>query len=311
MTAPVRVVMTCRYPPTQSGGVESVVRELTSVLPDLRPDWQIEVCTAFSRRSGLAKIPLLGDLVAASRIGRELAHLDWDVAVVHGAEYVWAARLAARARRLPVIAVWHGLRSEELRRYVGIGFPRQFAGRAFQPAARLLEDLAAHAPFHVSVNPDVGRRLGDRYGNLVIVVAPNGVRSHSGDTPEPTQPRRRDRRLELCWIASGSPYGKGLDVCSRASRRTGRWADCGRSASTSAFSVETQRCPVLGSLGRSSHARSSSSSPPIFGWPPLPVTVRGVPSHATRGARRGNAGHLRTRGLRMACRRRGHPRRRA
>src|SRR6201996_8043959 len=88
LTGPKSVVMTTRYPLDHPGGVESVARALAGCLGQHQDSWQVRHCSAFSGRAGAAKLPLLGDLLAAGRLAARVTGKG-DVLLVHGAEYAW------------------------------------------------------------------------------------------------------------------------------------------------------------------------------------------------------------------------------
>src|ERR1700733_8188163 len=157
---PRSVVMTTRYPLDHPGGVESVARALTDCLGRSEEGWKVSHVAAYSGRVGAARIPLLGDLVAAGRLAARVIRKG-DVLLVHGAEYAWGALAVGRLTRRPVVAVWHGVRAGEAlppaRNRIG-----QAARRFFLRSESLLQRAALLADATVVVSPVVAKDLRSR-----------------------------------------------------------------------------------------------------------------------------------------------------
>lgn len=210
--APVRVVMTTRYPLSHPGGVESVARALMHRIAG-EDGWTASHVAAYSGRAGTARVPLLGDLIAAGRLAVRVIGKG-DVLLVHGAEYAWGPLAVGRLTGRPVVAVWHGVRAAEAippaRRRTG-----RAARRIFAWAESALQRAALRADATVAVSPSVAMEVRSRYGfRGGLRVIPNGV---STRTPRPAAPRRDDRRdparpaLRAIWVGT-TAYKKGLDI---------------------------------------------------------------------------------------------------
>src|SRR5579884_3777877 len=96
-----RIAIACRNNPNSPGGIEAVVRELVPRIAALNPQWDVRAAWGFERQEGVARIPLLGDLLAAMRIAWRTR--DADLVLVNGAEYAWPLL----PRRSSAIVVWH------------------------------------------------------------------------------------------------------------------------------------------------------------------------------------------------------------
>jgi glycosyltransferase involved in cell wall biosynthesis len=214
------VVMTTRYPLDHPGGVESVARALVDRLGGSDERWQVSHIAAYSRRAGAARIPLLGDLVAAGCLAAKIIGTG-DVILVHGAEYAWAPLTVGRLTRRPVVAVWHGVRAGEAvppaRRPIG-----KAARRFFLWIESRLERAALRADATVTVSPAVALELQSRYGvKGEPKVIPNGVARRTtprtGDRCEEARnPAAPDNSpLRVIWVGTCA-YKKGLDLAIEA-----------------------------------------------------------------------------------------------
>lgn len=219
--------MAVRRPPTGPGGVEKVVRELVEDIAIARPEWQLRVVVAFARRTLPSRVPLLGDLIAAIRIG-VAPRGPWDVFVVHGAEYAWVPILLGKLQRRPVLVVWHGLRWREAQGFVSRSRVTARCQQAFFLTERWLQGLALRSDATVTVSPSVAEDIRSVYGfSGAIRVIPNGVRSPMrGAVQTSRRPIciRDNSTLPVLWVgAQRQPYGKGLDValeaCAEARQR--------------------------------------------------------------------------------------------
>ncbi len=216
------VVMTTRYPLDHPGGVESVARALAGCLGGSDERWRVSHIAAYSRRAGAARIPLLGDLVAAGCLAARIIGKG-DVILIHGAEYVWAPLTVGRLTGRPVVAVWHGVRASEAippaRHPVG-----KAARRFFLWIESLLERAALRADATVTVSPAVALELQSRYGvKGELKVIPNGVARRTpprrGNLIEETQNfgAPNGSPLRVIWVGTCA-YKKGLDLAMQACR---------------------------------------------------------------------------------------------
>lgn len=218
------VVMCTRYPLDHPGGVERVGRALSELIGAGQSGWLLVHTAAYSGRRGAARVPLLGDIVAAIRFAARIAMVQPDAVIVHGAEYAWGPLVVAKLRRRPMLVVWHGMRSLEV-------FPPprhaldRLGYRLFIRASQVLERVALGACTTVAVSPflaeDIRRRFG--FKNAVHVI-PNGVEpgpnlalgSQHAEVPASSGHDRGDaireeQALRVIWIGT-TPYKKGLDV---------------------------------------------------------------------------------------------------
>jgi glycosyltransferase involved in cell wall biosynthesis len=218
MTRTRRVVMTTRYPLHHPGGVESVARALVDCLGRSSDGWRLSHVAAYSGRTGAARIPLIGDLVAAIRLASRLFGRG-DILIVHGAEYAWAPLMVARLTRTPVVAVWHGVRASET---IEPRFGR--AGKAAKGLYLWSQDLllwlALRADATVAVSPTVATDLKSRYGfRGEVAVIPNGVAlkaGRPGDEGRSAVAAGGDA-LRVIWVGTCA-YKKGLDLALAACR---------------------------------------------------------------------------------------------
>lgn len=200
-----RILLTSRYPAASAGGVEAVVGALLPRLQS-RESWRVRAVSAFRRRRGLARVPLLGDIAASIRLAAVVLRRGDDVMVINGFEYALAPLMVARLRGVRVLVVWHGLRSVEVRALRPGGWLRQRAIARFAAAQSLLERVALKAAAHIAVSPTVAGQIAAKYGGgAVVTVAANGVA-----VPDSASPRAPDWPAAL-WVG-GTTYNKGLDV---------------------------------------------------------------------------------------------------
>lgn len=210
------VVLSTRCPPEGSGGVEGVVREVSAGLESLRPGWEVRVVTAFRATSRVARMPLVGDVVAGGRIFREALRGRWDVFLVNGAEYAWGPLLVGTLRRQPVVVVWHGVRWREAQAYAPAGTANALLHRIFFSLERGIQGLALRAQATVAVSPTVADELRSVYGFAGgVSVIPNGVTSPAPliGRSSPGRPPAGGGALRVLVVdAQKHPFGKGLDV---------------------------------------------------------------------------------------------------
>jgi glycosyltransferase involved in cell wall biosynthesis len=206
-------MMTTRYPLDHPGGVESVARALMDCLDQNEEGWKVSHVAAYSGRTGAARIPLVGDLVAAVRLAAR-AIGQGDVLLVHGAEYAWAPLVIGRLTRRPVVVVWHGVRGSE-----AIPPSKSRIGKAakgfFLWGQGLLQGVGLRADATVTVSPTVAVELQSRYGfRGEITVIPNGVAVKTGQLPRDearASVSSNDDPLRVVWVGT-SAYKKGLDL---------------------------------------------------------------------------------------------------
>jgi glycosyltransferase involved in cell wall biosynthesis len=210
---PRSVVMTTRYPLDHPGGVETVARALMDCLGGSGERWTVSHVAAYAARTGAARIPLLGDLIAAGRLAARVIRTG-DVLLVHGAEYAWGALLVGRLTGRPVVAVWHGVRACEAlppgKNRVG-----KAARQVFLRSEGLLQAAALCADATVAVSPVVARDLQSRYGiRRQLAVIPNGVAP-----PAPGAVRSlasaQALPLRVLWVGT-SVYNKRLGLALEA-----------------------------------------------------------------------------------------------
>lgn len=224
-TARLRVLMGVRCPPEGPGGVERVVSELTTELAVLRPTWEVQAVAGLPYPTRARRIPLVGDLVAAARMGRTAISVPYDVFIVHGAEYAWAPLAVNWFRRRPVVVVWHGVRSQEAQGYRAASRSVAVLQQMFFAIERCLQGLALSADAIVVVGPMVAEQIRNDYGyGGTVAIIPNGVRLKTNNgwrsRPGTDRPLSDGACLRVLWVGTGSqPYGtKGLDVAMEACR---------------------------------------------------------------------------------------------
>lgn len=206
-----------------------MVHALTQRLGAGSQGWRAVHVAAYRARVGPARVPLLGDLVAAIRLAARTA-TGADAVIVHGAEYAWGPLAIGKLTKRPTVVVWHGVRGWE-------ALPParnrlELAGqRLFYWTGDLLQQIALRADATVVVGPGVAQEVRARFafrGELHIV--PNGVepgiddevdgRSYQPTTPVAGEVGRREgggAPLRVIWIGT-APYKKGLDLALAACR---------------------------------------------------------------------------------------------
>jgi glycosyltransferase involved in cell wall biosynthesis len=206
------VVMTTRYPLDHPGGVERVARALVDCVGRSENDWKVSHVAAYPGRVGAARIPFVGDLVAAVRLATRVFGKG-DVLLIHGAEYAWAALVVGRITGRPVVAVWHGVRASE-----SLPLAKRRLGKAaqgwFLRGQALLQGVALRADATVAVSPTVAMDLRSRYGfRGEITAIPNGVAARTGRPREEARGSASsiDDPLRVIWVGT-SGYRKGLDL---------------------------------------------------------------------------------------------------
>lgn len=215
------VVMTTRYPLDYPGGVERVAKALVNCFGKDDHGWRVVHIHAFEGQSVVARVPLVGDIVAAMRLARRTPR-NAEVVVVHGAEYAWPVLLArCRSRRL-VVVVWHGVRGLET-----LPPARHIVDRIGLGLFRLISDVlqraALSADATIAVSPSVSTEIRDHFGFTgAVQVVPNGIAQRASATrsiPTEELAAAEARVLRVIWVGT-SPYKKGLDLavagCERA-----------------------------------------------------------------------------------------------
>ncbi len=215
------VLVLSRFRPDLPGGVETVAREQVTQLRagawDAQPAW------AYDRGVLIARVPILGDLVAALRFARLVAVRQPAVVLVNGAEYAWALlRRRARSQR-QVVVVWHGVRSHQLEQYVRTGVLPALLAYPLGRANRLLEWSARTADHHVAITPAIAADITATFHlpPASVEVIPNGA-SQAARQLQPVAPRPWTYRL--VWVGAEGGWRPGqkkgldlaLDACLRA-----------------------------------------------------------------------------------------------
>jgi glycosyltransferase involved in cell wall biosynthesis len=199
------VAFACRNNPASSGGVEAVVRELIPRLAQTHPQWDVRAVWSFERQAGIARIPLLGDLVAAIRIAWRARAAD--IIVVNGAEYAWPLR----ARRRSTIVVWHGTRAAEVPALVS---RMSLAVRVYWRVEKLLQRAALLCGQQVAVAPSVVGEIRRTYAfDGPIDVIPNGGGEEASAADRPM----KLPEFRVLWIGVQA-HKKGWDVALAACR---------------------------------------------------------------------------------------------
>lgn len=204
MNAPT-VAIACRNNPNSPGGIEAVVRELVKRLRVAYPQWNIRAAWAFERQTGLARIPLIGDLIAGLRIAWRTR--DADVVAVNGAEYAWPLL----ARRRSTIVVWHGTRAAEV---PNLTARMSFSVRVYWRLEKLLQSAALLCARQVAVSPTVVQEVRSAYGYAgAFDVIVNG----GGERARAERSRAETTEFRVLWIGVQA-YKKGWDVALQACR---------------------------------------------------------------------------------------------
>jgi len=214
---PLTIVMATRRDPTEIGGVERVVVGVVRELARVRPEWRVDIVSAFKAGSRIEGMDGFSDVLAAFRLGRKLRGSTADVVFVHCPEVLWGIRwLRRRQGAPPLIAVWHGVGP----------LPRLRLRRPGHPLARALarlrtmgERYALVADAHVAVHQQVEDCLRSLYG----LRAPVSIIDNSLDVtiqdhlarPARNLVRTAVTGLNALWVGQ-TGYRKGLDVAMAA-----------------------------------------------------------------------------------------------
>ena len=199
------IVIACRNNPDSPGGIEAVVRELLPRLQEKNPQWNVRAVWAFEGQAGLARVPLIGDLLAAVRIAWRAR--DARLVMIHGAEYAWPFL----RRRQSTIVVWHGTRAAEVPNLV----PRMsFPVRVYWQIEKLLQRAALACAKHVAVAPTVVNEIRTAYGyrGEVSVIVNGG-----GENACPDRMHASTHEFRVLWVGVQS-YKKGWDIALEACR---------------------------------------------------------------------------------------------
>lgn len=180
--------------------------------------WRATHVAAYPGRVGSARVPLLGDLVAAARLIFLTTARRADVILVHGAEYAWGPLLVARVTRRPLVVVWHGVRAFEAVA-PATGPVDRLAQRLFFWGSDRLQRIALRADATIVVSPIAATEVRSHFGfEGQLEVIPNGVERRSGTaTAEVPGPEVEvdfgpaGQGLRVIWIGT-APYKKGLDI---------------------------------------------------------------------------------------------------
>jgi hypothetical protein len=84
--------MATRRAPTEIGGVERVVAGVVRELARVRPEWRVDVVSAFKAGSRIEGMDGFSDILAAFRLGWKLRGSTADVIFVHCPECLWGIR---------------------------------------------------------------------------------------------------------------------------------------------------------------------------------------------------------------------------
>ncbi|HEY6538907.1 MAG TPA: glycosyltransferase, partial [Candidatus Dormibacteraeota bacterium] len=235
------VAMASRYPVGSVGGVERVATALAARLDGHDGAWLAAPVSAFAGPRGLARLPFIGDLVAALVLALRTVRLG-DVLVVHGAEYAWAPLAVGRLTRRPTVVVWHGVRALEALPPSKIVVVR-LAHSLFGWASGRLQGVALSAGSTVAVSPTVALEIRREFSFAGrIDVIPNGVslpdeqvRAASlGARVKGHGAQPKSRQLRAVWIGT-SAYRKGLDIALAAVARA---RSCGLDVSLTVIGLE-------------------------------------------------------------------------
>jgi glycosyltransferase involved in cell wall biosynthesis len=218
VASPATVVMTTRYPLDHPGGVERVAHALIGRLAaEAGGGWRATHVAAYPGRVGSARVPLLGDLVAAARLTFLTARRA-DVILVHGAEYAWGPLLVARVTHRPIVVVWHGVRAFEAVP-PATGPLDRLAQRLFFWGSDRLQRMALRADAAIVVSPIAAAEVRSHFGfEGQLQVIPNGVDRRNGAVTVEISPPNGGVNgaavaagLRVIWIGT-APYKKGLDL---------------------------------------------------------------------------------------------------
>ena len=214
---PLTIVMATRRDPTEIGGVERVVVGVVRELARVRPEWRVDIVSAFKADSRIEGMDGFSDVLAAFRLGRKLRGSTADVVFVHCPEVLWGIRwLRRRQGAPPLIAVWHGVGPVPRLRLRRPGHP---LARALARLRTMGERYALVADAHVAVHQQVEDCLRSLYG----LRAPVSIIDNSLDVtiqdhlarPARNLVRTAVTGLNALWVGQ-TGYRKGLDVAMAA-----------------------------------------------------------------------------------------------
>ena len=214
---PLTIVMATRRDPTEIGGVERVVVGVVRELARVRPEWRVDIVSAFKAGSRIEGMDGFSDVLAAFRLGRKLRGSTADVVFVHCPEVLWGIRwLRRRQGAPPLIAVWHGVGPVPRLRLRRPGHP---LARALARLRTMGERYALVADAHVAVHQQVEDCLRSLYG----LRAPVSIIDNSLDVtiqdhlarPARDLVRTAVTGLNALWVGQ-TGYRKGLDVAMAA-----------------------------------------------------------------------------------------------
>jgi glycosyltransferase involved in cell wall biosynthesis len=214
---PLTIVMATRRDPTEIGGVERVVAGVVRELARVRPEWRVDIVSAFKAGSRVEGLDGFSDVLAAFRLGRKLRGSTADVVFVHCPEVLWGIRwLRRRQGAPPLIAVWHGAGPVPHLRLRRPGHP---LARALAWLRTTGERYALVADAHVAVHQQVEDCLRSLYG----LRAPVSIIDNSLDVtiqdhlarPARDLVRTAVTGLNALWVGQ-TGYRKGLDVAMAA-----------------------------------------------------------------------------------------------
>lgn len=214
---PLTIVMATRRDPTEIGGVERVVVGVVRELARVRPEWRVDIVSAFKAGSRIEGMDGFSDVLAAFRLGRKLRGSTADVVFVHCPEVLWGIRwLRRRQGAPPLIAVWHGVGPVPRLRLRRPGHP---LARALARLRTMGERYALVADAHVAVHQQVEDCLRSLYG----LRAPVSIIDNSLDVtiqdhlarPARNLVRTAVTGLNALWVGQ-TGYRKGLDVAMAA-----------------------------------------------------------------------------------------------
>jgi glycosyltransferase involved in cell wall biosynthesis len=214
---PLTIVMATRRDPAEIGSVERVVVAVVRELARVRPEWRVDIVSAFKAGSRVEGMAGFSDVLAAFRLGRKLRGSTADVVFVHCPEVLWGIRWLRKRPGAPrLIAVWHGagpVSPPRLRR------PGHSLGWALAWLRTTGERYALVADAHVAVHQQVEDCLRSLYG----LRAPVSIIDNSLDVtiqdhlarPARDLVRTAVTGLNALWVGQ-TGYRKGLDVAMAA-----------------------------------------------------------------------------------------------
>lgn len=208
---PLLIGMFTKRPAHEHGGVERVVREITTELQRQNSTWTVATVSAFHRSGGIEALDVASDVAAAVLLAWRAVRGRFDAVFVHCPECLWGPLLARwlTGRRPPLIAVWHGAGPAPALVLRPPGHPLARALAWFRSTE---ERLALHADAHVAVHQSVVDDLRHHYGfTEPVTIAENalgGPVAEADGAGTTAQPRRG---ITAVWVGQ-SGHRKGLDV---------------------------------------------------------------------------------------------------